>query len=85
MLINTEASPNAIRYSGSSTSVGIFPVGIDIHIWEEISMRPHVRHRADEIRKMYEGKKILFGKDTLDETMGIHQKLLAVIQFHTVL
>jgi len=57
--------------------VDIMPVGIDAAMWRELCTRESVKKRAAEIRNMYEGKKLIVGLDSLDETMGIHHKLLA--------
>lgn len=67
-----------VRFSGSTTSVDIMPIGINVNMWNELCGKEQVKKRAAEIRSMYKGKKIIVGLDALDETMGIHHKLVAV-------
>jgi len=76
-VLAAEAHPKQVRYSGSTTSVDIMPIGIDVNLWNDLRSREQVKKRAAEIRSMYEGKKIIVGLDALDETMGIHHKLVA--------
>ena len=77
-VLAAEAHPKQVRYSGSTTSVDIMPIGIDAGLWEGLRQLDQVKKRTAEIRSMYEGKKIIVGLDALDETMGIHHKLVAV-------
>lgn len=76
-VLAAEAHPKQVRYSGSTTSVDIMPIGIDAGLWEGLRQLDQVKKRTAEIRSMYEGKKIIVGLDALDETMGIHHKLVA--------
>jgi len=80
-VLAAEAHPKQVRYSGSTTSVDIIPIGIDVDLWTDLCDREQVKKRAVEIRNMHEGKKIILGFDALDETMGIHHKLVAFGRF----
>lgn len=80
-LLTADVSPTEVSYSGNTTKVGVFPVGIDLHYWQEIIKRPSVHQQAKKLKEMLKGKKIILGKDRLDSVMGIPEKLTAFADF----
>jgi trehalose 6-phosphate synthase/phosphatase len=62
-------------------SVGAFPIGVDAIRVNQFCKQPGVQPKMDAIRDMYSGKKIIVGRDKLDSTKGILQKLHAFETF----
>lgn len=66
-----------MSYNGTTISVGAFPIGVDCNRVEQFRKQLGVQPKMDAIRDMYAGKKIIVGRDKLDSTKGILQKLHA--------
>lgn len=66
-----------VSYNGTMVSVGAFPIGVDCNRVNQFTRQPGVQPKIDAIRDMYNGKKIIVGRDKLDSTKGILQKLQA--------
>lgn len=56
-------------------SVGAFPIGVDCNRVNKFCKQPGVKPKMEAIKDMYAGKKIIVGRDKLDSTKGILQKL----------
>lgn len=67
--------------NGHHVSVGVFPIGIDVERVRAFCEQPHVRPKMESIRRLYPGKHIIVGRDKLDPTKGIVQKLRAFQKF----
>lgn len=55
------------------------------HVCRLYSLRPGIQPKLEALRALYEGKKIIVGRDKLDVVKGVVQKvrsLLVVMQFH---
>ncbi|KAG5457255.1 MAG: glycosyltransferase family 20-domain-containing protein [Olpidium bornovanus] len=61
--------------------IGIFPIGIDVGHVEERRKSKVVKEKIAAIREMYADKMIIIGRDKLDQTKGVRQKLLAFEKF----
>ncbi|KDN52245.1 glycosyltransferase family 20 protein [Tilletiaria anomala UBC 951] len=73
-----DASYNSVEsYNGHITSISYNPIGIDAEKIAKDSMAPGVKPKIEVIKKMYEGKKIIVGRDKLDIVRGVLQKLQA--------
>lgn len=67
---------------GSKVTVGVFPIGIDAAGVEKLAFgRPEIDENVAGLNKMYEGKKIIVGRDRLDSVRGVAQKLMAFERF----
>lgn len=66
---------------GSRVQVGVFPIGIDAAKVEAAAWAPSVTEKYDALKKMYNGKKIIVGRDRLDSVRGVAQKLQAFERF----
>ncbi|KAI1849700.1 hypothetical protein JX266_004649 [Neoarthrinium moseri] len=66
---------------GSRVEVGVFPIGIDVTKAEEKAWSPTVIEKYEALKKLYEGKKIIVGRDRLDSVRGVAQKLMAFDRF----
>lgn len=67
---------------GAKVAVGVFPIGIDAAAVEKLAFgQDTVNEKVAELRKLYEGKKIIVGRDRLDSVRGVAQKLMAFDRF----
>jgi trehalose 6-phosphate synthase/phosphatase len=66
---------------GARVEVGVFPIGIDATKVEKLAFSDSVNEKYAALKKMYEGKKIIVGRDRLDSVRGVAQKLMAFERF----
>ena len=67
---------------GARVTVGVFPIGIDAAGVEKLAFdNPIITDQVKALRKLYEGKKIIVGRDRLDSVRGVAQKLMAFERF----
>lgn len=72
---------NCIHNKKHSTYLGVYPIGIEPHIFEEnAGLKTHTR-RVAEILSPYTTYKIILGVDRLDPTKGLLEKLQAYADF----
>ncbi|KAG2202943.1 hypothetical protein INT47_008975 [Mucor saturninus] len=76
-VLGCETTQVGVSYNGTTISVGAFPIGVDCNRVEQFCKQLGVQPKMDAIRDMYSGKKIIVGRDKLDSTKGILQKLHA--------
>ncbi|GES65564.1 trehalose-phosphatase [Aspergillus terreus] len=63
---------------GAHVAVDVFPIGIDVKALQRKAFgSPEIEKAVEGIRKLYEGKKIIVGRDRLDSVRGVAQKLQA--------
>ncbi|CAD6504887.1 BgTH12-00388 [Blumeria graminis f. sp. triticale] len=71
-----------VEVSGRKVTVGVFPIGIDAGAIEKSAFNdPIVDKKVEALRGLYEGKKIIVGRDRLDTVRGVAQKLMAFERF----
>lgn len=63
------------------TKIGSFPISIDFDKFNDAYDKENVVQLRDEIRNLYEDKKIIFSVDRLDYTKGITNRLNAFEKF----
>ncbi|KNE71940.1 trehalose-phosphatase [Allomyces macrogynus ATCC 38327] len=81
-ILGLETTPTGIDLDdGRHVAVGTFPIGIDVARALHQANDPVVRARAAALRDQYRGRKMIVGRDKLDQIRGVHQKLLAFAQF----
>ncbi|KAG1094163.1 hypothetical protein G6F42_018805 [Rhizopus arrhizus] len=80
-VLGCETTQVGVSYNGTMVSVGAFPIGVDCNRVAQFCKQPGVQPKMDAIRDMYAGKKIIVGRDKLDSTKGILQKLHAFEKF----
>ncbi|KAI8391219.1 glycosyltransferase family 20-domain-containing protein [Radiomyces spectabilis] len=80
-VLGCESNQVGVNHNGHIVSVGAFPIGIDADRVHRFCKEPGVAPKINAIRDMYAGKKIVIGRDKLDETKGVLQKLLAFEKF----
>lgn len=66
---------------GNKVSVGVFPIGIDAAAVEKLAFESKIDEKVVALRKLYEGKKLIVGRDRLDSVRGVAQKLMAFERF----
>lgn len=66
---------------GARVQVGVFPIGIDAAKVEAAAWAASVNEKYDALKKMYQGKQIIVGRDRLDSVRGVAQKLQAFERF----
>ncbi|KAG8738653.1 threalose-6-phosphate phosphatase [Ceratobasidium sp. 428] len=72
-----EAAPLGIDVHGALVAISHCPVGIDAFRVERDSQRPGIQPKLQSLRALYQGKKIIVGRDKLDAVKGVVQKLHA--------
>ncbi|KAG6815599.1 hypothetical protein H0H87_000265 [Tephrocybe sp. NHM501043] len=72
-----ETTPRGIDVEGHVTSVMHCPVGVDAARVGRDIKRPGIQPKLEALRTLYEGKKIIVGRDKLDVVKGVLQKLRA--------
>ncbi|KAK2035634.1 family 20 glycosyltransferase [Colletotrichum zoysiae] len=66
---------------GARVQVGVFPIGINADKCEMYAWTDAVTRKHDALKKLYDGKKIIVGRDRLDSVRGVAQKLQAFERF----
>ncbi|KAI3405325.2 TPS1 [Candida oxycetoniae] len=69
--------PNGIEYNERKIQIGAFPIGIDVDKFTEGLTKPSVQARIAQLKKKFEGIKVIVGVDRLDYIKGVPQKLHA--------
>ncbi|EKM75349.1 hypothetical protein AGABI1DRAFT_46667 [Agaricus bisporus var. burnettii JB137-S8] len=72
-----ESNARGIDVEGHVTAVSHCPVGIDAERVARDTERPGIQPKLEALRTLYEGKKIIVGRDKLDVVKGVTQKLRA--------
>ncbi|KAI0353926.1 trehalose 6-phosphate phosphatase [Trametes cingulata] len=70
-------SRGGIDVQGHVAAIGYCPVGVDADRVAKDTLRPGIQPKLDALRALYEGKKIIVGRDKLDVVKGVVQKLRA--------
>ena len=66
---------------GTRVQVGVFPIGIDATKVEKLAYSDEVNEKAEALKKLYSGLKVIVGRDRLDSVRGVAQKLEAFERF----
>ncbi|KAJ2162076.1 hypothetical protein GGF46_000951 [Coemansia sp. RSA 552] len=80
-VLGLESTPTGIDNKGSLVAIGVFPIGIDARYVQERRQEPMVRTKIRDFRQVFANKRIIIGRDRLDEVAGIKQKLEAFERF----
>jgi trehalose 6-phosphate synthase/phosphatase len=80
-LLGIESELTTIRHSGRSTTLGIYPIGINARRFEEEMTGDEYRRRRAELAKNYEGRRIILSVERMDYTKGILRRLDAIDVF----
>lgn len=66
---------------GARVEIGVFPIGIDAIKVAKLAWTDSVNKKYETLKNMYEGQKIIVGRDRLDSVRGVAQKLMAFERF----
>ncbi|KAI7826369.1 glycosyltransferase family 20-domain-containing protein [Kickxella alabastrina] len=80
-VLGLESTPTGIDNHGSMVTIGVFPIGIDVKLVQERRAQPSVKDKINNLSEMFAGKRIIIGRDKVDEVAGIKQKLDAFEKF----
>ncbi|CAK7229926.1 hypothetical protein SCUCBS95973_007396 [Sporothrix curviconia] len=80
-LLNFTSDANGVNTYGARVEFGVFPIGIDVAKVERLAWSDAVNEKYEALRSMYQGKKIIVGRDRLDSIRGVDKKLLAFEAF----
>ena len=80
-MLGVESSPKGVEYRGSQVAIGIFPIGIDVEQMEGYLKDSNIEPKIQAIREMYPDKKIIVGRDKLDQINGVQHKMNAFEKF----
>lgn len=70
-----ESTSRGIDVEGHVTAVMHCPVGIDADRVAKDVLRPGIQPKLEALKTLYEGKKIIVGRDKLDVVKGVLQKV----------
>ncbi|ORY55738.1 family 20 glycosyltransferase [Leucosporidium creatinivorum] len=76
-----EAGSGGVDAKGSITRIAHCPIGIDVENVELDRASPGVQPKIEALRRLYDGRKIIVGRDKLDPTKGVLPKLRAFERF----
>lgn len=71
----TTPKGRGIDVEGHVSAIGYCPVGIDAERVARDTLRPGIVPKLESLRALYEGKKIIVGRDKLDVVKGVVQKV----------
>jgi trehalose 6-phosphate synthase/phosphatase len=74
-VLGFESTKSGVDAHGARVAIEAFPIGIDVTRVEKELANPSTLSQMKAIREIYAGKKIIVGRDRLDEVRGVLQKL----------
>ena len=74
-VLGFESTKSGVDAHGARVAIEAFPIGIDVSRVEKELANPSTVSQMEAIREIYAGKKIIVGRDRLDEVRGVLQKL----------
>jgi trehalose 6-phosphate synthase/phosphatase len=82
-ILGSEVSKSKVLAYGSTISVETLPIGIDTKKIEHdaFSSESGIDDKVDALKQLYNGKKVIVGRDRLDSVRGVVQKLQAFEMF----
>lgn len=80
-ILSLDSTPTGIQLDSHYCSVGIHPIGIDIHALNKKLGHSNVTQWVTKLKEKYGDKKLIVARDKLDYIKGVRQKLLAFEQF----
>jgi trehalose 6-phosphate synthase/phosphatase len=77
-LLGIESEMTRIRHGGHSSSIGVYPIGINAGKFDEQLRTPEHASHVDRIARENEGMEIVLSVERMDYTKGIPQRLDAI-------
>jgi trehalose 6-phosphate synthase len=82
-ILSLSTTPNGVEYQGKHVTVGAFPIGIDPDKFSQGLQDTDVIKRIEQLKRSFNGVKVIVGVDRLDYIKGVPQKLHALEVFLT--
>lgn len=76
-ILGVDSDPEHIAMPTHHARLGALPIGIEPAEITEVARRPEVVAEYEELRRRYQGRKVILGVDRLDYTKGLPQKIVA--------
>jgi len=76
--LGIEPELDRVDVEGRNVSIGVFPMGIDVRVFEHLAADPGLPERVAELRRAPGMEQLILGVDRLDYTKGLPRKLLAM-------
>ncbi|KAJ2902284.1 putative glycosyltransferase family 20 protein [Zalerion maritima] len=80
-ILGFPSDPRGVDAYGARVEVASVAIGIDAKKAERFAFSESVNDKYAALKKMYEGKKVIVGRDRLDSVRGVAQKLQAFQRF----
>ncbi|KAH8668701.1 glycosyltransferase family 20 protein [Xylariales sp. PMI_506] len=80
-ILEFQSDSVGVNAYGTRVEVGVFPIGIDAAKCEQTAWSESVTEKYTALKDLYQGKKIIVGRDRLDSVRGVAQKLMAFDRF----
>lgn len=74
-----ESTANGVDANGSVTAIGYCPIGVDAERVALDRSRPSVAPKIEALRSLYKGKKIIVGREKLDVSKGVLEKVRRLV------
>ena len=74
-LLGIESTMTEFSHNDRTVAMGVYPIGINAESFRHELVSPEFQKRREELRKVYEGKKIILGVERLDYTKGLPRRL----------
>jgi trehalose 6-phosphate synthase/phosphatase len=81
MVLGLDNEHHIIRHEDRLIKVDVFPISIDFKCFHQAYDDVVIQTKRSNLKRQFEGKKILFSIDRLDYTKGVLNRLLAYEQF----
>lgn len=75
-VLGMETKPQGVIVKDRLVAVGVFPIGIEPHKFQEQFKEKSVQERIRELQQTFAGKKLIIGVDRLDYIKGIPHKIM---------
>ncbi|MBK8979393.1 MAG: bifunctional alpha,alpha-trehalose-phosphate synthase (UDP-forming)/trehalose-phosphatase [Planctomycetes bacterium] len=76
-VLGVESEHDAIPFEGRRVALGVHPIGVDVHGFDETLARPETRSVFTELCRHYAERRVILGIERLDYTKGVGLKLQA--------
>lgn len=81
-ILGFDSNLSGVDAYGAHVAVDVFPIGIDAAATQRTAFGdPAIEEKIAAIRELYQGKKLIVGRDRLDTVRGVAQKLQAFEAF----
>ena len=76
-VLAVEFDDDCVIQSDGQCRIGVFPLGVDVAMHQELARAPAVERKVERLRKQMHGRKVILGVDRMDYTKGLPQRFAA--------